>query len=355
MASTATIGSFTLESGQVLRSVRVAYRTWGALNVAADNVIVVGHSLTSTPDAADWWAGIVGSGKALDTDRYFVVCANVVGSPYGSSSPLLEDPATGDPYGPSLPQASVRDTVRMQRWLLDRLGVRRIAFTIGGSMGGMQALEWAFYGDYVRGLVPIGVGGRHSAWCIAFSEAQRQAIFADARWNEGRYKADCPPSEGLAVARMIAMISYRSFTSFVERFGRSASPVGPAVPFAAQSYLHHHGTKLVDRFDANCYVYLTRLMDTHDVSRGRGAYEEVLRTITQPALVVGIRSDALYPLQEQQELARLMPRARLAVMEHDHGHDTFLIEQEALGLLVRAWREEVIDPQVFAAGKAILV
>ena len=348
MTAVAVIPSYTLESGAVLRNVPLAFQTWGALNDAADNVIVVGHSLTSSSDVADWWRGMLGPGRALDPRRYFVVCVNVVGSPYGSLSPLTADKNTGRPFGPSLPQATVRDAVGLQRCLLDSLGVRQVAFTIGGSMGGMQALEWAFYGDYVRGIVPIGVGGRHSSWCIAFSESQRQAIFADARFNGGRYDQQRPPSAGLAVARMMAMISYRSFASFEQRFGRCRM-VGPEDSlYAAESYLHHHGAKLVARFDANCYVYLTRLMDSHDLARGRGEYEAVLRTITQRTLVIGIRSDVLYPLEEQEELVRLIPGARLAILEHEHGHDTFLIEQQALSRIVREWREAVIDPQVVA-------
>ncbi len=346
MVKTATIPAYTLENGTILRNVRLAYQTWGVLSKTADNVVVVGHSLTSTPDVSDWWGGILGPGRALDTTRYFVVCANVVGSPYGSLSPLSIDPDTGRPYGPDLPQVTVRDIVGLQKLLLDQFGVRQVAFAIGGSLGGMQVLEWAYYGGFVRGIVPIGVGGRHSPWCIAFSEAQRQAIFADAAWHEGRYDAAHPPVAGLAAARMIAMISYRSFPSFAHRFGRAHVNGMSEAPYQVESYLRHHGQKLVDRFDANCYVYLTRLMDTHDVAQGRGAYEAVLREIAQEALVVGIRSDVLYTLAEQEELARLMPNARLAVMDDDHGHDTFLIEQEALGDLVKRWRKEVIDPQL---------
>lgn len=343
MVKTRVIPEFELECGAVLRQVPVGYSTWGALNEARDNAVVVGHSLTSTTDAADWWRGCVGPGAALDTDRYFVVCLNVIGSPYGSVSPVTTNPDTGRPYGPDLPQATVRDTVALHKLVLDALGVRGIAFVIGGSMGGMQVLEWAFYGDFVRGLVPIGVGGRHSAWCIAWSEAQRQAIFRDAAWNGGRYDPASQPVAGLSVARMIAMISYRSSDSFASRFGRTFRNGAAESVFNVESYLHHHGDKLVQRFDANCYVYLTRLMDSHDVARGRGTYEDVLASIAQPTLVVGIESDVLYTLGEQEELASLMPRARLAVMEAAHGHDTFLIEVDALGEHIRAWRQECVD------------
>ena len=312
----------TLEDGTVLREVPVAYQTWGTLNAAGTNAIIVGHSLTSDTDAARWWDGFIGPGCALDTDHYFVFCANVLGSPYGTAAPVTLDPQTGAPYGALFPQATIRDTVGLHKKLLDRLGVQQVAFAIGGSMGGMQALEWAFYGNFVRGLVPIGVGGRHSAWCIGWSEAQRQAIFADPRWQAGRYDPADPPRAGLATARMMAMISYRSFDSFQARFGRQAKDDGTP-GFSVESYLHYQGDKLVDRFDANCYVHLTRQMDSHDVSRGRGAYPNVLGQIEQPALVVGIDSDVLYPLAEQEELARYLPNATLAVLEAPQGHDAF--------------------------------
>lgn len=344
MVKSAVIHSLRLECGDVLRDVPVAYQTWGTLSPAADNVVVVGHSLTSDTNAADWWRGCVGSGKALDTDRYFVVCANVIGSPYGSLSPATVNPSTGRPFGSSLPQANVRDTVRLHKALLDTWGVRSIAFTIGGSMGGMQALEWTFYGkDYVKGVVPIGVGGRHSAWCIAWGESQRQAIYADPLWQNGDYDQAHPPVKGLAAARMMAMVSYRSFGSFERRFARSHMDSGE---FSVESWLRHHGDKIIARFDPACYVYLTRLMDTHDVSRDRGAYETTLASIRQPALVVGMESDVLYLLEESMELACLMPNARLHVMEGPHGHDTFLIDLDKLNDAVLAWRRQHIDPLI---------
>ncbi|MBN1239471.1 MAG: homoserine O-acetyltransferase [Gammaproteobacteria bacterium] len=339
-----TFASFLLESGRELTGIPVAYRAWGRLNAAADNAVVVCHALTGNVDVDDWWAGLLGPGRALDTDRYFVVCANVLGSPYGTASPLSEDPATGRAYGADFPVATVRDSVALHRRLLERLGVRQVAFTIGGSMGGMQALEWAFEGDFVRAIVPIGVGGRHSAWCIAWSEAQRHAIYSDPAWRGGRYVPGQGPDAGLATARMMAMVSYRSYASFEARFGRSAAEGedGPA-GFAIESYLRHQGEKLVERFDANCYVRLTQKMDTHDVSRGRGGYHDVLGRIEQPALIVGIDTDVLYPLAEQRELAQRLPRAQLAVLEAEHGHDSFLIELDQLNDIVASWRRGVVD------------
>ncbi len=330
-----------LESGATLSDVPVAYRTWGHLNPAGDNAVVVCHALTGNCNVEAWWPKLIGPGRALDPDRDFVVCANALASPYGTASPLTLDPATGRPYGARFPVPTVRDTVALHRALLERLGVTGVAFAIGGSMGGMQVLEWARYDELVRGLVPIAVGGRHSAWCIAFSEAQRQAIYADPAWRGGHYEPGAGPAAGLAVARMIAMISYRSFASFDARFGRQAGEADDGPEYAVESYLRYQGAKLVERFDANCYVRLTQTMDTHDVARGRGDYEAALAAIRQPALVVGIDTDVLYPLAEQKELAAGMPRARLAVLESLHGHDGFLIDCDALNDLVAEWRREI--------------
>ena len=334
MAERITLSELTLESGRRLTDVPVAYDAWGELNAAGDNAVIVCHALTGNTLADVWWGPLIGPGAALDTNRFFVACVNVLGSPYGSASPSSENPDTGAPYGPDFPAVTIRDTVRAHRMALEQIGVRQAALAIGGSMGGMQALEWAFEDDFVRGIVPIAVGGRHSSWCIGFSEAQRQAIYADPLWNEGRY--DEQPRKGLAAARMIAMLSYRSRPSFEARFGRNPQDGREGV-FAVESYLRYQGEKLVDRFDANSYVHLTRQMDTHDLARGRGGYEDVLRSIEQPALVIGIDSDILYPTEEQQELARLMPNAELEIISSQHGHDAFLIEFKQLDRSIRAW------------------
>ena len=335
---------FALENGRTLKDVPVAYKTWGELNKNADNAIVVCHSLTSDCDVESWWAPLVGPGKALDTEQYFVLCANAMGSPYGTVSPLSVDPLTETHYGLNFPIPTIRDTVNLHKKLLDKLGVKRIAFPIGGSMGGMQVLEWGFYGDFVLALVPIGVGGRHSAWCIGWSEAQRQAIYQDPAWNNGSYPLGGGPSEGLSIARMIAMISYRSFHSFQEKFGRATVTKDKEERFSVESYLHHQGGKLVDRFDANCYLRLTESMDSHDVSRGRGNYSEVLSRIRQPTLVIGIDSDILYPLDEQKELSTYLPNATLEVLTSDHGHDSFLIETETVNRIVTEWRQTIVEP-----------
>jgi homoserine O-acetyltransferase len=346
MAETLRIQTFTLEDGTTLRDVPVAYQTWGTLNAAGTNAVVVCHALTGDTDAADWWSGLLGPGRALDPTEDFVVCLNVPGSPYGSVSPLTANPVSGRRYGADFPAFTTRDTVRLHRRALERMGVRRVRCAIGGSMGGMHALEWAFEttddgAPFVQSLAPIAVGGRHTAWQIGWSEAQRQAIAADPKWNGGDYDPDDPPTDGLATARMMAMVSYRSQPSFDRRFGRKTMPEQEAQPYAVETYLRHHGEKLVDRFDANCYVALTEQMDTHDVARDRGEYEAVLSSVEQPALVVGIDSDVLYPLPEQRELAAHLPRARLEVLSAPHGHDSFLIELDALNEIVEDWRVEV--------------
>ncbi len=332
------VPELSLETGGVLHEAPVTYRTWGELNAAGDNAVVVCHALTGDVHVNDWWGDLLGPGRALDPEKYFIVCANVLGSPYGSASPLTRNPETGECYGPAFPQVTIRDTVSAHRALLDHLGVRQVAFAIGGSMGAMQVLEWAFYGSFVRAIVPIAVGGRHSAWCIGWSEAQRQCIFADPKWRGGAYPPDDPPRTGLAAARMNAMVSYRSPRSFAQRFSRNRMNDGTD-RYQVESYLQYHGQKLTSRFDANCYVHLTRQMDTHDVSRGRGRYQAVLERITQPALVVAIDSDVLYPPEEQEELARYLPHATLATLSSPHGHDAFLIEVEKLNDLVRSWQK----------------
>jgi homoserine O-acetyltransferase len=345
MPQTLRLPQFTFEDGTTLRDVPVAYQTWGTLNAAGDNAVLACHALTGDTDVADWWEGLLGAGRPLDPTKDFVVCLNVPGSPYGSVSPVTENPATGTRYGPDFPAVTTRDTVAMHRRALERLGVRQAACAIGGSMGGMHVLEWAFETTddgrpFVRSLVPIAVGGRHTAWQIGWSEAQRQAIYADPKWRDGHYPPDDPPTDGLSSARMMAMVSYRSHASFEGRFGREVMDDQSGRPYAVESYLRYHGDKLVDRFDANCYVRLTKQMDTHDVARGRGDYETVLASIEQPALVVGIDSDVLYPLEEQRELAEHLPRASLEVLSAPHGHDSFLIEFEALNEMVTAWRAE---------------
>ncbi len=341
----------TLDSGETLPLLRVAYETYGTLNSEGTNAILVCHALTGSAHAGDtiaedgpgWWNGIIGSGKGLDTNRHFVVCSNILGSCYGTTGPTSVDPSTGELYGPEFPLVTVRDMVRAQYALLRKLGIRKLQLVIGGSLGGMQVLEWAIlFPDFVEAIAPIATAAAHSAWCIGFDEAQRLAITSDPTWNGGRYEQQ--PAEGLAIARMIAMISYRSQTSFEKRFGREQTGGDEKKPllfadqpygFQVESYLRYQGEKLVGRFDANTYITLTRAMDSHDVGRGRGSVREALASIRARALCVGITSDILYPPEEQREIAAGIPGSRYATIDSPHGHDAFLIEFEQLNVLLR--------------------
>jgi homoserine O-acetyltransferase len=331
-------GPFSLESGDTLPEVTVAYRTWGRLSPRGDNAVLVCHALTGSADVDRWWGPLLGPGRALDPERDFVVCANVLGGCYGTTGPTSPGPGGGR-WGGDFPAVTVRDIVRVQAALLDALGVRRLRVVIGGSLGGMQVLEWALLRPGgVDAIVPIAVSARHSAWCIALSEAQRQAIYADPRWRDGRYADGDGPEAGLAVARQIAMCTYRSRASLEARFSREQPQPGL---FAVEGWLRHHGQALVDRFDAATYVTLTKAMDTHDVSRGRGGWKEALRAVSSPALVVSIDSDVLYPPVEQEVLAAALPGGRLATLASPHGHDAFLIEGEAVNALVRRFRNDL--------------
>lgn len=333
--SSGPFGPFQLESGVVLPAVEVAWQSWGRLAAEGNNAVLVCHALTGSAAADTWWQGLFGPGRTLDPERDFIVCASVLGGCYGTTGPTTPGP-DGRPWGPDFPAITIRDIVRLQALLLESLGVRRLRLVIGGSMGGMQALEWPLlFPDKVEAAVVIATSARHSAWCIGISEAQRQAIYADPLWQGGRYLPAAPPRAGLAAARAMAMITYRSRASFEERFGRDENQLES---FAIASYLEYQGQKLVDRFDANSYVTLTRAMDSHDVGRGRGGAAAALSRVGQPVLVVSIPSDVLYPPAEQEELTRLLPQGQLATLESHHGHDAFLIDVEQLDAIVQNFR-----------------
>lgn len=322
---------FALESGAVLPGVEIAYRTWGRLNAAGDNAIVVCHALTGSADADDWWAPLFGPGRVLDPERHFIVCSNVLGGCYGTTGPASPAP-DGRRWGNRFPRVTVRDQVRLQMRLADHLGIAGIRCVVGGSMGGLQALEWALLDPQrVRAVASIAAAGRHPAWCIAWSEAQRLALAADPKFRGGDYAAADPPRQGLAAARAVAMVGYRSPLSLDERFGRSVADDD----FAVRRWLRHHGNALAERFDANSYLALIDAMDTHDLGRGRGGLAAALQRIRQPVLVGSVLTDALYVPPEQRSLVAWLPHGELFEIASRHGHDGFLIDADAVELALR--------------------
>jgi len=342
-------GSFKLESGEALPEATLRYKTYGTLDNDRKNALVVCHALTGNASLHSWWGDLLGPNQPFDTSKYFVVCANILGSCYGSTSPRTVNPDNGKPYGTSFPDISVKDTVRLQLHMLrEHLGLNSVKCVIGGSFGGMQALEFGAQAGttsnifnvnsepFVKSVIPIGCGAAHTAWQIAISETQRQAIYADPKWNNGNPSWDDLPYQGLAVARQIGMISYRTHSGYETKFGRSlkqpvSPPYGSAAPWNVKSYLEYQGQKFLSRFDPITYIKLTEQMDTHDLGRGRGGIENALRDIQIPALVLGINSDILYPLCEQEQLAHLLPNAELKIIVSDAGHDGFLLEQKQVG------------------------
>uniref|UniRef100_A0A7S1BC21 AB hydrolase-1 domain-containing protein n=1 Tax=Corethron hystrix TaxID=216773 RepID=A0A7S1BC21_9STRA len=335
---------FDLENGTKLPVVQLKYKTYGKLNNSRDNVLVVCHALTGNASLHSWWGGLLGKHKAFDTEKYLIVCCNIPGSCYGSTNPQSVNPNTGTVYGKSFPDISVKDTVKLQLSLLqEELNILSVKAVIGGSFGGMQALEFAVQAGsknanfvsrdgspYVRSVVAIACGATHTAWQIAVSEVQRQAIYADPKWKEDPFNS----TKGLEVARQMAMVSYRTPQGYQKKFGRQlqtqdSPPYGSKTQWKAKSYLEHQGKKFIHRFDPITYVKLTEQMDSHDISRNRGvSVEEVLGQIKIPVCVLGIDSDVLYPLSEQEELVKYIPDSELFVIRSDEGHDGFLLEQD---------------------------
>ncbi|EFX06153.1 homoserine O-acetyltransferase [Grosmannia clavigera kw1407] len=462
----AIVPSFQLESGVALQNVPVAYTTRGTLSPDGSNAMVICHALTGSADVGDWWGPLLGGpGRAFDVSRFFIICLNSLGSPYGSASPVTAkdgDPSRGR-YGPEFPLTTIRDDVRLHKMVLDDLGVRQVAAVIGGSLGGMFVLEWAYLGrDYVRSIVPIATSSRHSAWGISWGEAQRQSIYADPKYEDGYYPFDDPPAAGLGAARMSALLTYRSRNSFEARFGRNipdpkrkqtilegerkSSPAGSDAPsspseghfrihndghriredrflrrsssggdvtldpqfhgpgqdaiasngsgndsthtstaastatttnaivpsppkesltggvqvvptstyFSAQSYLRYQAAKFVRRFDSNCYIAMTRKLDTHDVSRSRAnTVADALAMIEQPTLVLGIESDGLFTFAEQEELAEHIGDARLERIDSPEGHDAFLLQFEQVNRYILAFLREVLPDIMSREGSSI--
>lgn len=342
---------FILENRQTLTDVCVCYEAYGKLNAEGDNAILVLHGITGSahaagrykPDSkyAGYWDPLIGPNKVFDTNRYFVISPNVLGGCRGSTGPSSINPATGKPYGLAFPIFTVRDMVQCQTHLLRHLGVKRLALVTGGSMGGMQALEWAVtYPDIVDAVAPVASSARSTAQIIAFNECMRRAIMLDPNWKKGEYYGGPAPDAGLALARMIGTITYLSDPIMQKMFGRkpaleqSSNEHDMHATFDVERYLHDEGAKLVHRFDANSYLFISRAIDLHDISRGHGSLENAYSRMRARVLLVGIRSDILFYPHHIREMHRRLLSLGLDStyweMDSDYGHDAFLVEQEQM-------------------------
>ena len=354
-----------LDGGGVLDAVEIAYETWGTLNDDASNAVLLCHAWTGDSHAAGragpghptpgWWESIVGPRAAIDTDRWFVVCSNVLGGCQGTTGPSSLDPQTGVAYGSKFPVVTIRDMVRAQARLADHLGIRRWHSVIGASMGGMQVLEWAVtYPDRVRSIVPIASCLQASAQQIAWESIGRRAILHDPNFRGGDYY-DAPagqgPHRGLSTARMVAQVTFRSDNVFNQKFGRDVvgsdqhSNAPAEQQFEVERYLEYHGDKLTRRFDANSYLLIGRAMDLHDIARGRGGLDSAIKRITAPTLSIGIASDMLYPSYQQIQIRDALVtrgvRADYVEIDSPHGHDSFLIDLDQVAPPITRFLESV--------------
>ena len=354
-ATTVTFDALELDGGVTLTQVDCAYETWGQLNADKSNAILVAHAFSGDSHAGGeggWWSNMIGPGKGFDTDHYFVVCANVLGGCRGTTGPGSVNPATGCPWGMSFPAVTVGDMVRLQKKLIDSLGIERLLAVAGGSMGGMQALEWAVsYPHSVRAALPIATTARHSAQQIAFNEVGRQAIMADPDWQGGNYYEKRPPARGLAVARMVGHITYMSDESMREKFGRR---LRSSDEFEVESYLKYRGYKFVDRFDANSYIYITRAMDSYDLTQ-HGSLPSLFENIPTRFLVISFTSDWLYPSYQSLEIVSALRSRNCDVayvnLAAVYGHDSFLVDVKEQTELVRGFLASTLRETV--AGKTI--
>ena len=351
---TVRFNSLKLDCGETLSPVDVAYEAYGQLNERRSNAVLISHAFSGDAHAAGvsdedgklgWWDNMIGPGKAFDTDEYFVICSNVLGGCRGTTGPSSMNPATGKPYGSRFPFVTIADMVRLQKQLIDHLGIERLLSTAGGSMGGMQVLQWVVdYPDHVASAMPIATTTHHSAQQIAFDEVGRLAIMADPNFQGGDYYEGPTPTRGLAVARMVGHITYMSDESMREKFGRRRhADEDPDDEFAGlfevESYLRYRGGQFVNRFDANSYLSITRAMDSIDLSAGHGSFSEALARTTARFLVVSFTSDWLYPSYQSQEIVSALRGRNLDVtyveLPSNHGHDAFLVEVGELTDLVK--------------------
>ena len=375
---------FTFKNGQQLSGLTLRYETYGTLNATRDNAVLICHALSGNHHAAGWnsptdkkpgwWNNLIGPGKAVDTRRFFVICANVPGGCSGSTGPSSTNPATGEPYGLRFPALTILDMVRAQKLLLDHLGVAELHTVIGGSMGGMTALLFAIeFPNFTRRLLAMATTAREGAQAIAFNEVGRQAIMQDPGWNNGDYPPNGGPRVGLAIARMMAHITYLSDASMDRKFGRrtiqsraqspqlsaelappdsqlstlNAQPAAAAADFNLQfeveSYLRHQGQTFINRFDANSYLYITRALDQFDLDHAYGSLEQAFAPVLAESLIVGFTSDWLFPPEQNRQIAQALLRAgkrtSYAELSTDLGHDSFLLESEELYALIRGFLE----------------
>jgi homoserine O-acetyltransferase/O-succinyltransferase len=326
---------YTLEMGRELPGFELTYTTYGTRNADDSNIVWVCHALTGSSNATDWWDGLVGDGKYFNAEEHFIICVNVLGSAYGSTGPLSVNPRTQKQYFRDFPTITVRDVVGTLEILRQELGIRKIKICIGGSLGGQQALEWAVeVPDLCEELIIIAANALHSPWGVAFNESQRMAIEADPTFGEENERAG---SMGMRAARSVALLSYRNYDTY--NFTQARDNPDQIDDFRASSYQQYQGDKFVNRFNAYSYWILSKIMDSHNVGRNRGGIVHALGQVKSRTLVLGIKSDLLFPLSEQQFIARHIPNATFQEIDSLYGHDGFLIEYKQLTQVIRAWEE----------------
>ena len=342
---------FALECGDILPELEIAYHTYGTLNADKSNVIWVCHALTGSSDAADWWAGLIGHGKFFNPFEHFIVCANMVGSHYGSTSPLSIDPRTGHFYGQNFPVITIRDVTKAHHLLAQHFGIQQVKLCIGGSMGGQQVLEWAVQEpDFFEQICVIACGPKMTPWGIALNETQRMAIEADPSVSAENVAKitdletlKSVGSKGMEAARAIGMLSYRSY----EGYNIAQMDDNDAIDtFKVQSYQRYQGAKLRQRFNALSYISVSKTMDSHNVGRNRGGLTKALELIKADTLIVGIQSDILFPIEEQAALAAYIPKSRFDVINSKFGHDGFLIEFDQMLSLLEKFTGRKVGSQI---------
>jgi homoserine O-acetyltransferase len=330
--------AFQLESGKQLPNLEIAYHTFGNLNLQKDNIIWVCHALTANSDVADWWPGLFGDKALFNPEEHFVICANILGSAYGTSNPLSINPKQEEAYYLSFPQVTIRDMVKAHQLLANHLQIEKIELLIGGSLGGQQALEWAISEpEKIKQLIILASNARHSPWGIAFNESQRLCLAADPTFYKSQLNGG---NIGLKAARSLALLSYRSYKTYAAT--QSEDDLQKKDNFNAASYQNYQGQKLVNRFNAYSYWYLTKAMDSHNVARNRVSLENALNQIKARTLIIAIASDILFPPEEQRFLSRHIEGSTFAEVESLFGHDGFLIETVALSKIIKAFLLQVV-------------